>query len=149
MTTSRRLRKRCVCCGVAFKLLIVAPVNFTGRKFVIASKFVYFSRLRFQYITNLSKHRANKRRILSRYADRSVGSIAMRYIPLLATSASCGRLSSVVGFITDDRGSRLTTENLNQWIFMPSLSEKMWAKFKWKFGGYPPTLAFLFENCFC
>jgi len=34
----------------------------------------------------------------------------MRNIPSLATSVPCGRLFSVVGVITDDRGSRLTTD---------------------------------------
>jgi len=59
-----------------------------------------------------------------KYEYRYFYKVAMKYLPLLATSIASERLFSRSGLIIDDHGSRLTSDHLSMRIFLAFLSKK-------------------------
>ncbi|KAI8123564.1 Zinc finger BED domain-containing protein 1 [Lucilia cuprina] len=54
--------------------------------------------------------------------------IAQKYIGILATSVPCERLFSKAGLIITQRRNRLSSENLDQQLFLQNISEEDWFK---------------------
>lgn len=52
--------------------------------------------------------------------------VPMEYMGILATSVPCERLFSKAGLIITQRRNRLTSEHLNQQLFLRNLSESDW-----------------------